>query len=98
MNAALDPAVDRFHDLLERSEEEAEDWRGKLNAFHNLYAFLSRIIPYQDSELGWLYAFLRHLSPKLPKRHSGPGYDFDVEVKLLMARPRLAAARSASSR
>lgn len=82
MNAALDPAVDRFHSLQQTCEEEAEVWRGKLHAFRNLYAFLSQIIPYQDSDLERLYTYLRYLSPKLPKRHGGPLYDFDEEVKL----------------
>ncbi len=82
MNAALDPAVDRFRALQESNEEEAELWRGKLQAFRNLYSFLSQIIPYQDSDLERLYTFLRHLSAKLPKRNSGPRYNFDDEVRL----------------
>jgi type I restriction enzyme, R subunit len=82
MNAVLDPAVDRFRALLENEEEEAELWRGKLLAFRNLYAFLSQIIPYQDSDLERLYTFLRHLSAKLPRRHGGPRYNFDDEVRL----------------
>jgi len=82
MNAALDPAVDRFRVLQESDEEEAELWRGKLQAFRNLYSFLSQIIPYQDSDLERLYTFLRHLSAKLPKRNSGPRYNFDDEVRL----------------
>jgi type I restriction enzyme R subunit len=82
MNAALDPAVDRFAALLKSSEDEAELWRGKLTAFRNLYSFLSQIIPYQDSDLERLYTFLRHLSPKLPRRRSGPAYHFDDEVRL----------------
>lgn len=82
MNAALDPAVDRFNDLLGREEGEAELWRGKLKAFSNLYAFLSQVIPYQDSDLERLYAFLRHLLPKLRKRDSDAGYRFDEDVRL----------------
>jgi type I restriction enzyme R subunit len=82
MNATLDPAVDRFRVLLDGNEEEAELWRGKLSSFRNLYAFLSQIIPYQDSDLEKLYTYLRHLSPKLPKRKSGPQYTFDDEVRL----------------
>jgi len=82
MNAALDPAVDRFDALLKSDEDEAELWRGKLAAFRNLYGFLSQIIPYQDSDLERLYVFLRHLSSKLPKRRSGPAYQFDDEVRL----------------
>ena len=82
MNAALDPAVSRFKARSEESPEEAELWRGKLQAFQNLYGFLSQIIPYQDSDLERLYVFVRHLSTKLPKRSSGAGYQFDDEVKL----------------
>lgn len=82
MNAALDPAVDRFAALRNQDEEAAELWRGKLTAFRNLYAFLSQVIPYQDSDLERLYTFLRHLSPKLPKRQGGPAYQFDEEIQL----------------
>jgi type I restriction enzyme R subunit len=82
MNAALDPAVDRFRTLYTESPEEAEAWRKKLTAFRNLYSFLSQIIPYQDSDLERLYIFLRHLSPKLPRRKNEAEYDFDSEVQL----------------
>jgi type I restriction enzyme, R subunit len=82
MNAALDPAVDRFRDLQAEDEGEAELWRGRLQAFLNLYGFLSQIIPYQDSDLEALYTYLRHLATKLPKRASGPAYQFDDEVRL----------------
>ena len=82
MNAALDQAVDRFRELQLRDEEAAELWRSKLQAFRNLYAFLSQVIPYQDSDLERLYTYLRFLSTKLPRRESGPRYDFDDEVRL----------------
>ncbi|MDS4029523.1 MAG: type I restriction endonuclease [Candidatus Contendobacter sp.] len=82
MNVALDPAVDRFRVLKTERDPEAESWRGKLQAFRHLYAFLSQIIPYQDSDLEKLYTFLRHLAAKLPRRASGPAYQFDDEVRL----------------
>jgi type I restriction enzyme R subunit len=82
LNAALDPAVSRFTALQQDQEEEAELWRGKVQAFCNLYAFLSQIIPYQDSDLERLYVFLRHLLAKLPHRRGGPAYQFDDEVRL----------------
>ena len=82
MNATLDPAVDRFAAMQVEDEEQAELWRGKLNAFRNLYAFLSQVIPYQDSDLERLYTFLRFLSPKLPKRATGERYSFDDEIRL----------------
>ncbi|MDI3261454.1 MAG: type I restriction endonuclease [Fulvimonas sp.] len=82
MNAILDQAVARFVQLQNSQEEEAELWRGKLQAFRNLYGFLSQVIPYQDSDLEKLFTYLRHLALKLPKRKSGPGYQFDEEVEL----------------
>src|SRR5450759_3455608 len=82
MNATLDPAVSRFTVRQKDNEEEVEVWRGKVQAFRNLYGFLSQVIPYQDSDLERLYVFLRHLSAKLPRRHSGQAYQFDEEVKL----------------
>lgn len=82
MNATLDQAVARFSQLQGTDEDEAELWRGKLQAFRNLYSFLSQVIPYQDSDLEKLYTYLRHLALKLPKRKSGPNYDFDEEVEL----------------
>ena len=82
MNAALDPAVSRFSALMKEKEDDAELWRGKMQAFRNLYGFLSQIIPYQDSDLERLYVFLRHLAAKLPRRVTGKTYDFDDEVRL----------------
>ena len=82
MNAILDRAVARFTQMQGSEEEEAELWRGKLQAFRNLYSFLSQVIPYQDSDLEKLFTYLRHLALKLPKRKSGPGYQFDEEVEL----------------
>ena len=73
MNAALDPAVSASRRCRTTSEDEAELWRGKLQAFRNLYGFLSQVIPYQDSDLERLYVFLRHLATKLPRRTSGAG-------------------------
>lgn len=82
MNAALDPAVSRFAARQRSDEEEAELWRGKLLALINLYAFLSQVIPYQDSDIERLYVFLRHLAAKLPRRKNGPAYQFEDDVRL----------------
>ncbi len=82
MNAALDPAVSRFTVLQKENEEKAELWRGKDQAFCNLYGFLSQVIPYQDSDLERLYVYLRHLSAKLPRRRNVSAYQFDDDVKL----------------
>ena len=82
MNATLDPAVSRFIVRQRDDESEAEEWRGKMQAFRNLYGFLSQVIPYQDSDLERLYVFLRHLAAKLPRRKAGSAYQFDDEVRL----------------
>lgn len=82
INAVLDPAVRRFETKRTENEDEAELWRSKLQAFLNLYSFLSQVIPYQDSDLERLYIFIRHLMTKLPRRANGQAYHFGDEVKL----------------
>ena len=79
MNAVLDAAVDRFQD---REEDQQEEFRGQLAAYRNLYAFLSQIIPYQDTDLERLYAFVRNLLAKLPPPGDGQGFVLDDEVAL----------------
>ena len=79
INAVLDTVVQRFKD---REEEEREEFRGQLKAYRNLYAFLSQIIPYQDSDLEQLYAFVRNLLAKLPPPGDGRAFVLDDEVAL----------------
>ena len=79
MNAVLDAVVQRFQD---RDEEEREEFRGQLKAYRNLYAFLSQIIPYHDSDLERLYAFVRNLLAKLPPPGDGQAFILDDEVAL----------------
>ncbi|MEM9667015.1 MAG: type I restriction endonuclease subunit R, partial [Bacteroidota bacterium] len=79
MNAVLDAIVARF---LEREDEDQDAFRGQLTAFRNLYAFLSQIIPYQDTELEKLYAFVRNLLSKLPPPGDGQRFHLDDEVAL----------------
>ncbi|WP_423294812.1 hypothetical protein [Neotabrizicola sp. VNH66] len=79
MNAVLDAVVQRFS---EREEAEQDEFRGQLTAYRNLYAFLSQIIPYQDSELEKLYAFVRNLLAKLPPPGDGKAFVLDDEVAL----------------
>ena len=79
MNAVLDSVVQRFK---AREEEEREKFRGQLKAYRNLYAFLSQIIPYQDTDLERLYAFARNLLAKLPPPGDGQVFVLDDEVAL----------------
>ncbi len=62
LEGQLQPAVDRFRLL---DEDDQTEFRDRLNAFVNLYAFLSQIIPYGDSELERLSSFGRALLPHL---------------------------------
>ena len=79
MNAILDVVVQRFQ---ARKEEEREVFRSQLKAYRNLYAFLSQIIPYQDSELEKLYTFVRKLLAVLPPPGDGQAFVLDDEVAL----------------
>ncbi|MBU4178420.1 MAG: type I restriction endonuclease subunit R, partial [Actinobacteria bacterium] len=79
MNACLDPAVNRYKKL---DDEVREEFQKTLVAYRNLYAFLSQIIPFQDSDLEKLYSYIRFLLTKLPRGDRGPVYNFDDEVAL----------------
>lgn len=79
MNSVLDAVVERF---LDKDETEQEKFRGQLAAYRSLYAFLSQIIPYQDSDLEKLYAFVRNLVSKLPPPGDGQGFALDDEIAL----------------
>lgn len=79
MNSVLDAVLQRF---LHREEAEQEEFRGQLTAYRNLYAFLSQIIPYQDSDLEKLYAFVRNLISKLPSPGDGQAFALDDEIAL----------------
>ena len=62
LQAHLQPARDRFRRL---SDDQQAEFTDKIGAFVNLYAFLSQIIPYSDSELEQLSTFGRALLPYL---------------------------------
>ena len=79
MNAILDAVVQTF---IGCAEEEQEHFYDLLSAYRNLYAFLSQIIPYQDSQLERLYTFVRNLLAKLPPPGGGQRFVLDDEVAL----------------
>ncbi|WP_299554560.1 DEAD/DEAH box helicase family protein [Seonamhaeicola sp.] len=64
MQKHIQPAVDRYKTL---DEKLALIFKHKLSAFIKSYAFLSQIIPYNDSEMEILYSFCRFLQPHLPR-------------------------------
>ena len=79
INAILDRCVARFN---EQEDAVREKFRGLLTAFRNLYGFLSQILPYFDSELEQLYAFVRNLTSKLPPPGDGAKFTLDDDVAL----------------
>ncbi len=85
MNAVLDSVVQRFKN---RDDDEAEQFRGQLTAWRNLYAFLSQILPYNDPEHEKLYAFIRALLLKLPPRGADNRFVLDDQVALQFFRLR----------
>ena len=79
LNAAVDPAVDRFKAL---EPEAQEAFRGTLIAFKSLYGFVAQIVPFQDAGLEKLYAYGRMLLRKLPRPPDGGPLDLDDDVAL----------------
>ncbi len=63
--AALRPGVDRFNEL---AIEKQAEFRGLLNDYVRLYAFLSQVIPFADPDMEKLYLYARFLSRYLPYR------------------------------
>jgi type I restriction enzyme R subunit len=78
LNSILDRVVVRVMAL---KEEDVELFKSQFTSLRNLYAFLSQIIPYQDSGLEKLYTFGRYLMSKLPKGNSRTVH-IDDEVQL----------------
>ncbi len=56
--AALEPARQRFAELV---DEEGRDFLGQLTYYVRLYAFLSQVLTFADTDLEKLYQFARHL-------------------------------------
>jgi type I restriction enzyme R subunit len=61
--AALKPVVDR---ATAGDEDDQREFRGQLNRYAELYAFLGQVIPFADPELEQLYQFCRCLLRLLP--------------------------------
>ena len=75
----LQPTVERFRELDDNGQKE---FRDRMQAFVNLYAFLSQIIPYGDHDYERLSAFGRALLPSVrPDREDiiDIGDDVDLE-------------------
>lgn len=78
--AFTDPAVDRFKGIAE--EEKQDEFKKGLRTWTNLYAFLSQIMPFIDSEFEKFYAYVKLLQTRLPKRELSESLHLDDEVAL----------------
>ena len=72
MRRTVSPAAGRYAEL---EDEQKHEFLNVLTPFRNLYGFLSQVIPFQDSDLEKLYAFLRFLSKKLERPGRGESYE-----------------------
>jgi type I restriction enzyme R subunit len=78
--AFTDPAVDRYRAITE--EEKQDEFKKGLRSWTNLYAFLSQIMPFIDSEFEKFYAYAKLLQTRLPKRELSESLHLDDEVAL----------------
>ena len=62
LNSSLDGVIERVESHL---PEEKKEFISKINDFLRLYAFLSQVITFEDTNLEKLYIFLRFLKKKL---------------------------------
>lgn len=79
MNAIVERAIGAFREL---DETRQEGFRAKLGSFVSLYAFLSQVVPYQDSGQEKLYTFGRVLLRALPRDRDDEGHRVEEDVEL----------------
>jgi len=79
LNSIIDKAVQRFQTAAPDQQEELRD---RMEAFSRLYSFLSQVIPFGDSKLEKLDAYLRFLGTKIGARPGSGRLNLDDEVKL----------------
>jgi type I restriction enzyme R subunit len=78
--AYTDPASDRYRAIAE--EEKQDEFKKGLRTWTNLYAFLSQIMPFIDSDLEKYYAYAKLLQTRLPKRDLTESLQIDDEIAL----------------
>lgn len=78
--AFTDPAVDRFKAITE--EDKQDEFKKGLRTWTNLYAFLSQIMLFIDSEFEKFYSYAKLLQTRLPKRELSESLHLDDEVAL----------------
>lgn len=78
--AFTDPAVDRFKEIKE--EEKQDEFKKGMRSWTNLYAFLSQIMPFIDTDFEKFYAYAKLLQTRLPKNNLSESLHLDDEVAM----------------
>lgn len=79
IDAALQPAVDRFRGL---GDDDQEAFRDTLARFVRVYGFLSLVVEFRNPELERDYLFCRALAAHVRDRDPGQSIDLGSEVEL----------------
>jgi type I restriction enzyme R subunit len=79
LNSIVDKAVTRFQ---QAPEQDQSDLRARAEAYDRLYTFLSQVIPYADSGLEKLHAFIRFFLDKIGSPDPGQPINIDKDVRL----------------
>lgn len=88
LNAAIDPAVERFKVLPEETNEvlgteiNQDDFKNSLQTFCRSYSFLTQIMPFSDVDLEKLFTYGRFLLKKLPRTSQSNKFKLGDEVSL----------------
>lgn len=92
LNAAINPAVERFEAL--DDDEQQEGFRAALGDYTRKYAFLAQIMPFKSAELESLYYYGKFLLKCLPRNDSDASVNLDGSVILTHLRTELTANQS----
>lgn len=89
LNAYIDPAVDRYKQLPEETQQgdivnivSQENFKHSLQTFTRTYSFLTQIMPFSDVELEKLFTYGRFLLKKLPRKSQSDRFQLGDEVSL----------------
>lgn len=89
LNAYIDPAVERYKQLPEETQQEnvvniisQENFKHALQTFTRAYSFLTQIMPFSDVELEKLFTYGRFLLKKLPRKSQSDRFHLGDEVSL----------------
>lgn len=89
LNAYIDPAVERYKQLPEETQEgdlvyhiSQENFKHALQTFTRTYSFLTQIMPFSDVELEKFFTYGRFLLKKLPRKSQNDRFQLGDEVSL----------------